>query len=186
MGQRRKKLPPVREEDMLGFEEYFHAEEKLAAAPSSPPPEPNPKKDIEEELGRAAMTVFSWLYGIARSACGKGKIQPEHLPTLQALEKQTQANLTDLGKKVGVHPTTVKRQMKVLQKNGVGTVQRGRLRKKKAVIPELLAPGQEELSRCCAKMGSELKVRLDCPNGEGKEFTKALGRLAAVSKAPPH
>ena len=135
----------------------------------------------EEELGKAATTVFCWLYGITRSACGKGKIQPEHLPTLQALEKDPQANLTDLGKKVGVHPTTVKRQMDVLQKNGVGAVRAGRVKKKKAMIAEIIPAGRQELSRYRSRIGSELKGSLERPSCDCEEFSKALGRLVAIA-----
>jgi DNA-binding MarR family transcriptional regulator len=171
----------------LGLEEWAQAEGKLEAdAGSSAPREANQQKDVdEEELGKAATTVFSWLYGIARSACRKGKIEPEHLPTLEALEKHPQANLTDLGKKVGVHPTTVKRQMDVLQKNGVGAVRPGCVKKKKAMIAEIIPAGRAELSCCRSRIASELKGGLDRRRCESEDFANALERLLAASKATP-
>ena len=140
----------------------------------------------QEQLGRAAMTVFSWLYGIARSACRKSKIEPEHLPTLQALEKGPPANLTDLGKKVGVHPTTVKRQMNVLEKNGVGAVRQGRVNKKKAMIAEITPAGRQELGCCRSRLGSELKGSLEQPSCDSDDLGKALRHLVAILKAAPH
>lgn len=169
----------------LGFEEFFTMRGEAAAETKGiPQPEANQQMQ-EEQLGTAGMAAFCWLYKIARSACHESKIEAEYLPLVHALEKSQQVNLTELAEKVGVHPTTVRRQMNALEKNGLGTVRPGRLRKKKAMIPEIFAPGLEELSRCRAKIGSELKVRLDCPTGQGEEFVKALERLLAISKRAP-
>ncbi len=169
------------------LDEALQTEAKLEAdGASSAPPEPNQHQDVEEEdLGKAATTVFSWLYGIARSACRQGKIEPEHLPTLEALEKHPQSNLTDLAKKIGVHPTTVRRQMEVLQKNGVGAVLPGRIKKKKAMIAGIIPPGQAELSCCRSRIASELKGSLERRRCESKEFANAVERLLAASKAAP-
>lgn len=169
-------------QELLAIEEWSQG--PVAMAKTEIPAAESSQELQEEQLGKAATTVICWLYRMARSACRRSKIRAEYLPILEALERDPGVNLAHLAEQLGVHPTTVERQVDALEKNGCVISRCGPLNKKKARIAKLEMAGREELTRRHVQVGSELRL-LAAGNCEREEFTQALERLLAVAQAAP-
>lgn len=193
-----KGIKPLKSGEGLAFEEFLAAAEEVSvqlpgtstsadqlAVRSEEPArgESANEEPSEEEIGQTAFTIFSWLHYLAASACRASRsIKPEHVPTLEALERHPGVNLTHLAKNLGVNVSTVDSQAKILNKNGILVLHRKPLKKGRAVVAAIEEPGREQISRLRAKVGSEIKEGLGSGNGQREDLIRALERLLAVMK----